>query len=109
MLPKKQRLHTAADFRKVRGRGRQWRSVSFLAFVMPARRQPARLGVIVSTKVGNAVKRKRAARILRSGYQNTHKLLGNQDIVLIARPMIKGKSATDIAQEIGRMAKVMNK
>jgi ribonuclease P protein component len=109
MLPKQQRLHTAADFRKVRGRGRQWRSVSFLAFIMPARRSPARLGVIVSTKIGKAVKRKRAARILREGYTQIRPHLSDKDIVLIARPMIKGKTSGDINRELRRMTDVMGR
>jgi ribonuclease P protein component len=103
MLPQTQRLHTAADFRRVRGRGRQWRSLSFLAFVLPA--APARMGVIVSAKIGKAVVRKRAARILRAAYAQIEPELAAKEIVFIARPMIKGKTSTVIVEELRRMSR----
>jgi ribonuclease P protein component len=107
MLPKQQRLHKAADFRKVRGRGRQWRSLSFLAFMVPSSQPTPRVGIIVSAKIGKAVVRKRAARILRSGYRESAEELGRKDIVLIARPLIKGRTSAQINQELQRMAKVV--
>lgn len=107
MLPKEQRLRKAADFRKVRNRGKQWRSPSFLAFVAPAGQPSARVGVIVSAKIGKAVVRKRASRILRSGYAAAASSVGTKDIVLIARPMIKGRTAEQISQELQRMTRFL--
>lgn len=107
MLPKKQRLHKASDFNKVRRRGRQWRSLSFLAFVSPKSQADARVGVIVSAKIGKAVIRKRAARILRAGYQMQQEQMAQQDMVLIARPMIKNRTSADIDQELAKMARVL--
>ncbi len=106
MLPKQQRLHTAADFRRTR-KGRQWRSTSFLAFIQPNRAQTLRMGVIVSAKIGKAVVRKRASRILREASRQLQADLGGRDIVFIARPLIKSKTTGDIAAEIKKMTTLL--
>jgi ribonuclease P protein component len=105
MLPKSQRIHTDSDFKKMRTRGRKWQSASFIALSLPAKYAEARFGVIVSSKIGKAVIRKRASRILRAAYAETRSLATGQDLVLIARPYIKHKTSQQIAGEMRRMFK----
>lgn len=105
MLPRNARLHKAADFRRVRGKGKQWRSFSFLAFVVGD--SSSRLGVIVSAKIGKAVVRKRASRVLREAYRASEADLKGKSIVLIARPMVVGKTSTQVAEELKRMGKML--
>lgn len=105
MLPRNARLHKAADFRRVRGKGKQWRSFSFLAFVVPD--TSSRLGVIVSAKIGKAVVRKRASRVLREGYRLADADLKGKSIVLIARPVIIGKTSNQVAEELRRMGRML--
>ncbi len=104
MLPKAQRLHTAADFRRLRGRGNVWRSPSFVALSMPNRQQSPRLGIVVSAKIGKSVIRKRTSRVLRHAFRDAIKPQSAYDIVLIARPYAKDKTATQIGQELAKMA-----
>lgn len=105
MLAKNQRLTRAADFRRTRGRGRQWRSPFFLAFVLPSSKPLPRVGIIVSAKIGKATVRKRAARILRAAYRQTLGQASGFDIVLIARPMIKGRTSVDMEREMKRLSR----
>ena len=53
---------------------------------------PTRLGVITSRKIGEAVVRNRARRLLREAFRlHQHDLTPALDLVLVARPSIAGK------------------
>lgn len=60
-----------------------------------------RLGLSVSKKIGGAVKRNRAKRIIRAAYATVEKKLkvGNL-IVISAKPEIDGKKSPEIAKEL---------
>lgn len=105
MLPQSKRIHTDADFKRLRLKGRKWQSASFIALSLPTRAPYARLGVIVSNKIGKAVVRKRAARILRAAYTQVEAQFPLVDVVLIARPYIKDKTSREVADEIQRMVR----
>ena len=60
-----------------------------------------RFGISVSKKVGTAVKRNRAKRIIRAAYANLEdKLKVGYLIVVSAKPEIDGKKSTDIENEM---------
>lgn len=58
------------------------------------------LGVITSSRVGNAVLRNRARRLLREAYRlHQHELKEPLDLVLVARPSIAGKRFKDVERD----------
>ena len=60
-----------------------------------------RLGLAVSKKVGGAVKRSRAKRIIRAAYSAYEGSLRKGYLIVIsAKPEIDGKKSTDIAKEM---------
>ena len=60
-----------------------------------------RLGLSVSKKVGGAVKRNRAKRIIRAAYAAyENKLRKGFLIVISAKPEIEGITSTDLAREL---------
>ncbi len=60
----------------------------------------SRVGVITSRKVGNAVERSRARRLLRESFRrHQHELAGPLDMVLVARPSIAGKTFAQVEQD----------
>jgi ribonuclease P protein component len=64
-----------------------------------------RLGVVASRKVGNAVKRARARRILREAYRrNRHLFSGSHDVVLVARRALLSAQWDDVVAELLRLA-----
>ena len=72
-----------------------------LAKQHPQKRIVNRLGLSVSKKVGGAVKRNRAKRIIRAGYAPLEdRLLKGFLIVISAKPEIDGKKSAEICSEL---------
>ena len=88
-----QHLRTAADFSKIRASGKRWECGFFYAQFLDSpepRTAVRRLGVIASRRIGNAVVRNRAKRLLREVFRNNQDLLpDNCDLLLVARPSIR--------------------
>ena len=62
-----------------------------------------RIGLSVTKKVGGAVQRNRAKRIIRAAYRaavDTEALKTGKLIVISARPTIVGRSSNDVKQEL---------
>ena len=70
-------------------------------YFVPNRTPFSRLGISVSKKIGGAVERNRAKRIIRAAYRECEAMLPiGYDIIFVARAGIIGKKSTDIAQFI---------
>ena len=68
----------------------------------PQKRYLNRVGLSVGKKIGGAVLRNRAKRLLREGYRAV-KAVGVKTgylVILVAREEIRGKKATDVAREM---------
>jgi len=60
----------------------------------------SRLGVITSTRIGGAIARSRARRLLRESFRlHQHQLLHPVDLVLVARPSIGGKDFASVERD----------
>jgi ribonuclease P protein component len=61
---------------------------------------PSRLGVITSRRIGGAVIRSRARRLLRESFRlHQHQLALPVDLVLVARPSIAGKRFSEVEKD----------
>lgn len=97
-------LKDSKVFSKLYGRGRFCASKFVVAYYAPNRLPYSRFAVSVSKKIGNAVHRNRAKRILRELYrQNELKLPLGYDIIFVARPDIDGKKLSDLEFFIPRL------
>lgn len=86
------RLRASGDFARLKEQGRR---VAVGCVVLNWQTKPdsggPRLGVISSRKLGNAVVRNRARRLLREAFRRTqHQLAMGCDLVLVARNSIVG-------------------
>jgi ribonuclease P protein component len=104
-LPKSERLQHGHQFRRAYEHGRKIVGKFFVLYVVDdAIEQPRAVGVVTSRKVGNAVTRNRARRLLREAYRlNKQKLKTNLLIVMIARSAINGKRLRDVEAELLRL------
>lgn len=96
------RIKQGRDFSRVRQEGQRlvhgclianWRK-------LPAESVP-RLGVVTSGKIGNAVVRNRARRLLREAFRrHQHDFTQPLDLVLVARQSIVGKDFGDVEKDL---------
>jgi len=104
-LPRSSRLKLPADFARARAQGQRWVSGCLIANVLPRPAGAAsRLGVVTSRKIGDAVARSRARRLLRESFR-LHQLdwTGAVDIVLVARPSIAGRKFAEVERDFLRV------
>ena len=73
----------------------------------------SRLGVVTSRKIGNAVVRSRARRLLREVFRrHQHEFAQPLDIVMVARQSIVGKEYAEVERDFeaaARQGRIMRK
>ncbi len=99
------RLRARSSFLAVQQRGRRLPGQNLVIYVLPRplqeRQQRARMGLVVSKKVGNAVARNRVKRWLRECYRRMDPPApAGIDLVVIARPSEAKSSYRRTAREM---------
>ena len=100
-LPRARRIKQGRDFSRAKSDGKRVAQGCMIVNWLPLSRGAApRVGVITSRKLGNAVARSRARRLLRETFRlHQHDLLSPLDLVLVARPSIVGKKFGDVEND----------
>lgn len=90
-------LKQNCDFRRAYGKGKSFQSPALVSYVLKNRAGICRVGITTSKKIGCAVERNRARRVIRVAYSNLEgKIRGNYDIVFVARSKTKYVKSTDL-------------
>jgi ribonuclease P protein component len=104
-LPKQRRIRSRSDYQRIQEQGSRLQTRHFV--IILANRPPgtdlapsARLGMVVSRKVGNAVVRNRVKRLIREAFRAAGALFGGGlDVVVIARSTRADCKLNDVIAE----------
>lgn len=106
MLKKKFRLRKKSSIKKAFTEGKNYSTKHVAIYVIKG---PKRFGFIASKKVGNAVQRNRAKRLMREVIRlHLSEIKNDIQIILIARPRIRGVSYLEVEESIMNMLKRAN-
>ena len=98
---KKERVRKRKNYLDIYRRGRRVHSNNFIVILSPNPLGEKRLGVAVSKKVGNAVKRNRIKRLLREFFRlNKDRLPDSKDLVIIAKRDVPSLKYQDVCLEL---------
>jgi len=98
-LGKQERLRHGYEFRRVYDEGRKFSGR--LAVVYVRESAATAFGVVTGRRLGNAVVRNRARRLVREAYRrNKVRLNKNIQLVIVARRAILGKRLAEVEQEL---------
>jgi ribonuclease P protein component len=90
------------EFRRVYKKGRSFVNAALVVYILKNRKNMNRVGITTSRKIGNAVKRNRARRIIREAYrQYEEKLPDGYDFVFVARTRTCSLKTQNIARVMG--------
>jgi ribonuclease P protein component len=90
------------DFKRIQNVGRRVSTTNFVWIVALATdpEQPARLGVTVSKRVGNAVRRNRVKRLLRAAFRQEDGMLEpGFDLVVVCKAADAGLNTETVVQQ----------
>jgi ribonuclease P protein component len=89
------RITRGAEYQKVYRDGARSHGRLMTLFVLPTRRERPRLGVAATRKLGSAVRRNRAKRLVREVFRR-HKPAAGYDIVVVPRPEMLSAGFSDL-------------
>lgn len=104
-FPKCARLRKRGDYLRVQQHGRREHTQHFVVLMVPGVGTNSRIGVTVSTRVGNAVARNRVKRVVRELARAAwRRIEPPADVVIIAKP---GAARTNYAQAASQLERAL--
>jgi ribonuclease P protein component len=98
---KNERILKRREFLAAYDQGKRISSENFIILFNPNERGTRRLGITVSRKIGNAVRRNRIKRLLREFFRlNKDRFPPAKDIIIIARRNTSGKKYGEVSREL---------
>lgn len=93
-----EKLKLNKEFRRLYGRGNSFVNRGFVSYILPYRGQAVRYGITVSKKLGKAVKRNRAKRLLAAAFKQIEgNITPGCQMVFVARAGLFAMKSYEIA------------
>ncbi len=100
------KLKTNRDFRRLYGRGNTFVTPLFVLYCTKGRKNAVRLGITAGKKLGGAVQRNRAKRVITAAFEMCQSNIERgYDFVIVARSRILGAKSTDAATLLEKQLK----
>jgi ribonuclease P protein component len=100
-FPQRARLRKRPEFKSLARKGEKTHTPHFVVITQENDRCETRLGVTVSSKVGNAVVRNRVKRVLRELFRRYRReIRTNKDVLIIARKGAAKLSLWEVIDEL---------
>jgi ribonuclease P protein component len=97
-------LRRRGDFLRVQHEGRRHHTDDFVIIAAPAAVATSRVGITVSTRVGNAVVRNRIKRLLREALRRRWRTIAPPaDVVVIAKPSAANTGHAGVVAQLERV------
>ena len=98
-LPPARRIRRRAEYQRVFDAGRRAHGRYLTIVAAPAEGPLTRLGIVASRKIGGAVARNRAKRLIRQVFRTESGPATPADLVVIAKPGAVSVGAVDVATD----------
>lgn len=94
------------DFKRLYYRGKAFVDPAFVMYVAKGRNKTTRLGITAGKKIGTAVRRNRAKRLIRAAFSSVaDRIVPGYDFVFVVRSRILDKKSHIIANSIENQLK----
>ena len=96
-------LNENRDFSRIYSRGRAYVSPVLVVYVLRNRHNTVRMGITTSKKIGNAVQRNRARRVVRESFRALlPRIRPGFDLVLVARKRTWAVKMGEVLRELSK-------
>ena len=103
-MPQTQTLNQNKDFKRAYYRGASCSTPTVVVYALKNRRGQRRLGLTATKKVGKAVQRNRARRVMRAALsEHLAADVGGYDIILVARAQTPKLKSTQVSRTLAKL------